>query len=61
MVAELGPPAKIAGGRDRLAELIAAGLARLPIEDGNPLADWPTIRLPAGTVATLLNTDRDEA
>jgi antitoxin (DNA-binding transcriptional repressor) of toxin-antitoxin stability system len=61
VIAELGPPAKAAGGRDPLAELIAAGLARPPIEGGDPLADWPALRLPAGTAAALLNADRDEA
>jgi antitoxin (DNA-binding transcriptional repressor) of toxin-antitoxin stability system len=59
VVAELGPPAAPAAGRDPVAALVSAGLARPPIEDGDPLADWPTIRLPRGTAATLLDADRD--
>jgi antitoxin (DNA-binding transcriptional repressor) of toxin-antitoxin stability system len=61
VVAELGPPSAAVVSGDPLAELIASGLARPPIEGGDPLARWPAIRLPAGTAATLLNADRDEA
>jgi prevent-host-death family protein len=61
VVAELAPPRDAALGRDRLAALIAAGLARAPLEEGDPLADWPAVRLPAGTVAALLEADRGDA
>jgi antitoxin (DNA-binding transcriptional repressor) of toxin-antitoxin stability system len=61
VVAELSPPGARSKGRDRLDGLIAAGMARPPVESGDPLADWPTARLPAGTAAALLEADRDEA
>lgn len=61
VVAEIGPPTTAGADHDPLAALIAAGLARPPIEDGDPLADWPALRLPAGTAAALLDADRDEA
>jgi hypothetical protein len=34
---------------------------RLPIEAGDPLADWPNLRLAVGTVSELIDADRDEA
>jgi antitoxin (DNA-binding transcriptional repressor) of toxin-antitoxin stability system len=46
--------------RSRYPELIAAGLARPPAEAGDPLADWPVIRLRRGTAAALLDDDRGE-
>ena len=61
VVAELGPPGSVGRSSDPLARLIAAGLARPPIEDGHPLADWPVLRLPRGTAAALLDADRDDA
>lgn len=62
VVAELGPPAKGSRGgrRSRSDELVAAGIIRLPVEPGDPLADWPTIELPAGTAASLVDADRGE-
>ena len=62
VVAELGPPAKTtrAGRRTPYDDLVAAGVVRLPIESGDPLADWPTLRLPAGTAAELIAADRGE-
>jgi antitoxin (DNA-binding transcriptional repressor) of toxin-antitoxin stability system len=63
VVAELGPPARAprAGRPTPYDDLVAAGVVRLPVETGDPLADWPTLRLPAGTAAKLLETDRGEA
>jgi antitoxin (DNA-binding transcriptional repressor) of toxin-antitoxin stability system len=63
VVAELVPPgAKTHGsGPGRFDELIAAGVIRPPLEAGDPTEDWPDIRLPPGTAAELINTDRGEA
>lgn len=61
VVAELGPPARTTtGGATRYDDLVASGVVRLPVETGDPLEDWPTLRLPAGTAAELLETDRGE-
>ena len=63
VVAELVPPDL--GGRSspasRWDELIAAGILHPPAEDGDPFEDWPHIRLPAGTAAALIDSDRGEA
>ena len=63
VVAELVPP-----GRDgrtspgsRWDELIAAGLLHPPVEAGDPFEGWPDIRLPGGTAAELIDSDRGEA
>jgi antitoxin (DNA-binding transcriptional repressor) of toxin-antitoxin stability system len=62
VVAELGPPVRAArvGGRTRFDDLVAAGVARLPVEAGDPLADWPALRLPTGTARELIEADRGE-
>ncbi len=60
VVAELCPPANGYGERTALDELVAAGLARPPVESGDPLAGWPTIRLPRGTAAALIDDSRGE-
>ena len=62
VVAELGPPVRAtrAAGRTRFDHLVATGVVRLPVESGDPLADWPALRLPAGTAAELIERDRDE-
>lgn len=62
VVAELGPPVRAtrAGRRTRFDDLVAVGVVRLPVESGDPLADWPALRLPAGTAADLIERDRDE-
>lgn len=62
-VAELGPPIASPswpGHPSGYDELVAAGIARPPLEEGDPLADWPVIRLPRGTVAALIDEDRGE-
>jgi antitoxin (DNA-binding transcriptional repressor) of toxin-antitoxin stability system len=63
VVAELGPPTAAGGqGRGtRYEDLIAAGVARPALEPGDPLADWPDLRLPKGTAAYLIDSDRGEA
>jgi prevent-host-death family protein len=62
IVAELVPPSKTGrtGRRARFEELVSAGVIRPPVEAGDPLADWPTLRLPAGTAADLIDADRGE-
>jgi antitoxin (DNA-binding transcriptional repressor) of toxin-antitoxin stability system len=63
VVAELVPPGtkSRAGWRSRFDELVSAGVIRPPVEAGDPLEAWPDIRLPPGTVAELIDSDRDEA
>jgi len=63
VVAELGPPAAAthAGRPTPYDNLVAAGIVRLPLESGDPVANWPTLRLPAGTAAHLIDVDRGEA
>jgi antitoxin (DNA-binding transcriptional repressor) of toxin-antitoxin stability system len=64
VVAELGPPtsARVGQGHSsRYEELIAAGVARPALEAGDPLADWPDLRLPKGTATHLIDSDRGEA
>jgi antitoxin (DNA-binding transcriptional repressor) of toxin-antitoxin stability system len=62
VVAELGPPTRSAraGRASRYDDLVAAGVVRPPVESGDPLSDWPDLRLPAGTVAELIDADRGE-
>ncbi len=63
VVAELVPPGT-AGGRplgSQWDELIAAGVLRPPIEVGDPFEDWPDIRLPPGSAAELIDSDRGQA
>ena len=62
VAAVLGPPVAGIGAAtgSRLDALIAAGGAAPPRERGDPLAGWPAIRLPRGTVATLIDADRGE-
>ena len=60
VIAELGPPRKRSGVRSRYDELIAAGIIQPQAEQGDPLRDWPDIRLPRGTAAELINSDRGE-
>lgn len=62
VVAELRPPEHVAkGGRRRYDELLAAGVIQPAVEAGDPLEDWPDIRLPRGTAAALIESDRGEA
>lgn len=62
VVAELVPPSTSrTGRRSRYDELVASGIIRPALDDGDPLGDWPDIRLPAGTAAALIDSDRGEA
>lgn len=62
IVAHLVPSVDIAGStqRSRYDELVKSGVARPPVEAGDPLADLPAIRLPRGTAAGLINEDRGD-
>ena len=61
VVAELVPPDTTGHPRrSRWDELLAAGTLRAPLEAGDPFEDWPDIRLPRGTAATLIDADRGE-
>lgn len=60
VVAELGPPAgTISPSGDRIEELIRSGAIRTAAESGDPIADWPDLRLPRGTARALIDSDRD--
>ena len=62
VVAELVPPSgRRAGHRSRYDELVATGVIRPAIEEGDPLEDSPDIGLPAGAAAALIDSDRGEA
>ncbi len=63
VVAELGPPTKAsrADRSSRYEELVRAGVIRPAIEAGDPFEDWPDMRLPRGTAAELIDSDRGEA
>ena len=62
VVAELVPPSRAtAGPRRHYEALVATGVIQPALEGGDPLEDWPDIRLPAGTAAALINSDRGEA
>jgi prevent-host-death family protein len=60
VVAEIIPPSSGRRHRGRFEELIEAGVIRPPLEAGDPLEDWPDIRLPPGTAAALIDEDRGE-
>ena len=62
VVAELVPPGTSRGPMParRWDELITAGILRPPLEAGDPFDDWPDIRLPRGTAAKLIDSDRGE-
>ena len=57
-VAELVLPCEAVSGQ--LAQMIASGVIRPPVEDGDPLEGSPEIRLPAGIAASLIDDDRAE-
>ena len=63
VVAELVPPGTKTkrGGPSRFDELVASGVVRPPLEAGDPFEDWPDIRLPPGSAAELIDSDRGEA
>jgi prevent-host-death family protein len=60
-VAELVPPASAREGHIRpIDRLVASGMITPAIETGDPLENWPDIRLPVGAAAALIDSDRDE-
>jgi prevent-host-death family protein len=63
VVAEIWPAGTRArrATSNRIEQLIDAGVARPPLESGDPLAGLPARGLAAGTAARLLDEDRDEA
>jgi len=63
VVAELVPPGSGSGARNRSAwdELLESGVLHPPLESGDPFEDWPDIRLPRGTAAELVDSDRGDA
>lgn len=62
VVAELVPPGGVRTfPGSRWEELITAGILHPPMEAGDPFEDWPDIRLPPGTAAELIDSDRGEA
>jgi antitoxin (DNA-binding transcriptional repressor) of toxin-antitoxin stability system len=65
VVAELRSPGEsptsAAPRMERYARLVAEGVIRPAMEQGDPLADWPSVHevaLPRGTVASLIDEDR---
>ena len=63
VVAELVPPTRKsqAAPWSRYEELVRAGIIRPALETGDPFEGWPVIRLPRGTAAELIDSDRGEA
>ncbi len=63
VVAELVPPGtgSPAPRQSRWHELIAKGVLHPPVEAGDPFEHWPDIKLPRGTAAELIDSDRGEA
>lgn len=59
-VAELVPPAKQFASGFRYEELVASGVIRPALRPGERFDDWPTLNLPKGTAARLINEDRAE-
>ncbi|HEX5932918.1 MAG TPA: type II toxin-antitoxin system prevent-host-death family antitoxin [Pseudorhizobium sp.] len=61
VVAELVPPAAgTRARRSRYDELIAAGIIEPAAEPDALPPGWPDIRLPPGTAAQLIDSDRGE-
>jgi len=63
VVAEIVPPGHgtRAAQRSRLDAGVVSGDVRPPLAAGDPLADWPDIRLPRGTARDLIDEGRGEA
>ncbi len=59
VVAEL-IPSRPAGVPSRYDELVDSGIIRPALEGGDPLADFPSLKLPSGTAAALIDEDRGE-
>lgn len=54
------PPAGGSGAHDRYAELVAAGSLQPAVEEDFLPMEWPDIRMPRGTAARLIASDRGE-
>jgi hypothetical protein len=50
----------VAGCSTQWNHLVAASIIRPAMEGGDPLEDWPDIRLPPGKAAALIDSDRSE-
>ncbi len=61
VVAELVPSGSAEASVSRYEGLIASGVIRPALEQGDPLADFPPLRLPPGTAAALIDEDRGDA
>ena len=61
VVAELVPAVGKRSHTSHFDDLIASGVITPPLEDGDPLEDCPEIRLPPGTAAALIDSDRGQA
>ena len=59
VVAELVPPRPDLLP-SRYDELVSSGVIRPALERGDPLADFPSLHLPRGTAAALIDEDRDD-
>ena len=59
-VAEIIPPRSPHAQASRYDELVARGLIRPAIEDGDPLEGFPVVKLPRGTARELIDEDREE-
>jgi prevent-host-death family protein len=59
VVAEL-IPSRPGAPPSRYDELVDSGIIRPAIEGGDPLADFPSLKLPRGTAAAFINEDRGE-
>lgn len=65
VIAELRPPEQAVENAtsSRFDQLVASGVIRPPLSDGDPFADWPpagTIRLPPGTAQEALDWVRGD-
>ena len=60
VVAELVPPRAEELGPSRYDELVVSGVIRPALEHGDPLADFPSFKLPHGTAAALIDEDRED-
>ncbi|MBA3343410.1 MAG: type II toxin-antitoxin system prevent-host-death family antitoxin [Gemmatimonadaceae bacterium] len=60
VVAELVPPGPARSDPSRYNELVASGVIRPALEHGDPLADFPSLKLPRGTAAALIDEDRGD-
>ncbi len=59
-VAQLIPPSQPRSNPSRYDELVASGVIRPPLEQGDPLIDFPSLKLPRGTAAALIDEDRGD-